>query len=193
MMQYIVGSDFNVIPERLENPVQVEGIDGGFVNLNPQCGPFPFGNVYMERLQDGSLRFVSELTDAFALAQIVPRGRPHFSLVHQALVDDAIASVCDTALTGEPYGETGRYIEMGVVAKFHREAFLRGTISTPRQMGTVFVDGFRCYWTCVPDEGHTVLQKGMFRVAVVGESRGEEIQVVSLEGQYFRRKAVRKI
>lgn len=146
----------------------------------------------MERLPDGSVRFVSDLTDAFAQSQIVPRGRPHFSLIHQALVDDAIASVSDTALTGEPYGKTGRYIEMGVVARFHREAFLAGTLSTPRQMGTVFVEGFRCYWTCVPVEGRDVLQKGVFRVAVIGVSRGDEIPVVSLEGEYFRRKAVNK-
>ncbi|MEK7124424.1 MAG: hypothetical protein AAB877_01940 [Patescibacteria group bacterium] len=162
-------------------------------NLNPQCGPFPFCNIYSEvNLRNGIARFQADLAPDFIQAQILPRGRPHFSLLHVALVDDAVAATSFSLATGEEYGRNSRYIEMGAMAGFHREAFMRGS-NIVRQFGTILVDGFRVYWQCQSrKENVSLIDQGIFQVSVVGLTPKQEVPVASIEGQYFRRKAIKR-
>ena len=190
MIEKIVSSGFCVSPVV---PSQPEIISGGekFVNLNPQCGPFPFGEIAVEQNLDENIAiFRAEISNDFAKAQIIPRGRPHFSLLHVALIDDAIASAGFSLITDQQYGTKYRYVELGVMACFHQEAFLTGSLqSKPR--GTIFVDAFRIYWQCLPCKKKSpLLQRGIFRVSVIGVVHDEEIPIISVEGEYFRRKGV---
>ncbi|MFH1225684.1 MAG: hypothetical protein V1684_00135 [bacterium] len=192
MIEKIISSGFRV--EKPIIPKQHAVIPEGtpFANLNPQCGAFPFGKILMSYSPaDKVAIFKAEISDAFNQAQIIPRGRPHLSLLHLALFDDAIASSAFTLITNEAYGLKYRYIEPGVVACFHQEAFLSGSLrSIPR--GTIFVDKFSVYWQCLPIKNHDLLQRGIFQVLVVGIKSGEEIPIASVEGMYFRRKGVIK-
>ena len=128
----------------------------------------------------------------FVKAQVLTRGRPHFSLIHVALVDDNIATHCFTADTGQTYGNEFRYVETGVGVCFHREAFIRGAIARPPR-GTVEVDGYTVSWELVPyREGVPLQRRGFFRVAVHGHRAddGDVIHVASWEGEFFRRRGV---
>ena len=186
-------SDLKVVVPELTRPMALPA-DVLLVNANPQCGPFPFENVMFEAdLAAGHAVFRADLSESFVEAQILPRGRPHFSLLHVALVDDAVAVSSLTGITGEEYGKHYRYIELGAAAGFHREAFIRGTM-TSRQFGTIFVDGFRVRWRCLPSGRRgSLLERGVFQVSVLGLNAGDEIPVVSVEGQYFRRRAVKNL
>ena len=177
------------VPELIRPVVMPAGVQ--LVNANPQCGPFPFENIMFEAdLENGHAVFQADLSERFVEAQILPRGRHHFSLLHVALVDDAVAVSSLTGITGEEYGRRYRYIELGAAAGFHREAFIRGTM-TSRQFGTIFVDGFRVRWRCLPSRKRgSLLDRGIFQVSVLGLDAGDEVPVVSVEGQYFRRHAV---
>ena len=78
-----------------------------------------------------------------------------------------------------------RYLELGVVVVFHREAFLTGSLGKlPRH--AIEVDGFRIYWECIADPGRSLLARGIFRVAVCGLIGAEEVPVASIEGRYLR-------
>jgi len=163
------------------------------VNANPQCGPFPFtaicSDIDLKKGLEG-VTVQADLSADFIKAQILPRGRPHFSLIHTALVDDAIAVTSLTGTTGMVYGETHRYIEMGVVVGFQREAFIRGS-NQRRQFGTIFVDGFRTRWRALPEKDNiSVLQRGRFQVSVYGLHGFDETLVACVEGKYMRRRAV---
>ncbi len=165
--------------------------DANFVNLNPQCGPFPFGSVLWQYDEgDQFACFEADLTQDFVDAQIMPRGRPHFSLLHVALVDDAIASSSFTLIAQQPYGHAYRYLELAAAANFHREAFIEGALhAVPR--GATYVDGFRIRWQCLPWRDHTPLvRRGVLQVSVIGVRETEEIPIASVECEYFLGKAV---
>ena len=190
MIEKIVSSGFCVSPI-IPNQPKIIPEGKKFVNLNPQCGPFPFGEIAVEHNLDENVAiFRAEISNDFAKAQIIPRGRPHFSLLHLALVDDAIASASFSLVTDQRYGAKYRYVELGVMACFHQEAFLTGSLRT-KPRGTIFVDTFRIYWQCLPcKKRSSLLQRGIFRISVIGVICNEEIPVVSVEGEYFRRKGV---
>jgi len=168
--------------------------DTQLVNANPHCGPFPFVDIIYElNLEDGHALFQAELSKEFIVAQILPRGRPHFSLLHVALVDDAVAVSSFTVATKRVYGERYRYVELGATAGFHREAFMKNSISS-HQFGTCIVDGFRVRWRCVQaKERIPLIQQGIFQVSILGLISGEEVPVASVEGHYLRRLAVTNI
>lgn len=160
------------------------------VNANPQCGPFPFDGIrYHFPSDNGPAVFEAQVSHAFVKAQMLPRGRPHFSLLHVALVDDAIAVATLTA-AGERYGEQHRYVELDVAVAFHKEAFVRGSIRQ-RQFGTIEVDSLVVRWQGLPLKDHiSVFQRGIFQVSVLGMVGDEEVPVASIEGRYIRRRGV---
>lgn len=163
-----------------------------FINPNPQCGSLPLTNLVMVyKPGEPYAAFRGDISPDFIKRMILPRGRPHFSLLHVALVDDNIGSVNFTAVTGEEYGRMYRVLESGTMVCFHREAFYRGSLKDlPR--GAIFVDGYVVYWQCLPYR-NSILQRGTFQVAVMGLVSGEEVPIVSIEGGYFKRKGVLNI
>lgn len=157
-----------------------------FMNLNPQCGSFPLQGIHFHYdPQANFAAFSATLTPSFIDAQIRPRGRPHFSLLHVALLDDAIASVGFTTVHEQPYGATHRYLELGAAVCFHHEAFIAGTLTAiPR--GAVEVEGFRTRWQCLPRrQPISIIHRGILQVSILGIRDQEEIQVASVECQYF--------
>lgn len=185
-----VVSNLRVSVPSLQNPILFDG-KVPLVNANPQCGAFPFWNIHSQvDTANGIARFQANLTPEFIRDQILPRGRPHFSLLHAALIDDAVAVSSFSIAQGEPYGVSSRYIELGVTVAFHREAFMEGSITTT-QFGTVLVQGFRVYWQCLPQKDNvSLIDRGIFQVSVVGLTQFDEVPVASIEGGYMRRRAV---
>ena len=160
-------------------------------NLNPACGPAPFSIAMATTwLPEPGAVFEARLQRAFIEAQFLSRGRPHFTMLHVALIDDAIAAAALTGVSGECYGKKQRMIEFGVGVAFHREVFPRGSLKyLPR--GTIEVDEFRVRWQILPYKDRiSVLNRGIFRISILGIVGGEEIPVASVEGAFMRRKAV---
>jgi len=59
---------------------------------------------------------------------------------------------------------------------------------------TIFVDGFRVYWECLPRKDRIpLLRRGIFRVSIQGIIDEDEIPIASLEGEYFLRRSVLNI
>ncbi|MFA6043208.1 MAG: hypothetical protein WC786_06010, partial [Patescibacteria group bacterium] len=115
------------------------------------------------------------------------------SLLHIALIDDAIASSSFQCIMGESYGERYRYLELGAIAGFHHEAFFRGSLSQV-PLGAIEVNGFLVRWQCMKRKPTSRLeQRGILQVAVLTESAGEEQQIASVEIEYFRRHGVLNI
>lgn len=160
------------------------------VNANPQCGPFPFSDIrFATTLDNGPMVFEARVSHDFIGAQVLPRGRPHLSLLHVALFDDGIAVATMTA-AGERYGETHRYIELDVAVAFHREAFVRGSVET-LQFGTIEVDSFLVRWQGLPlRQSIPVVQRGVFQVSILSLAGEEEVPLASVEGRYMRRRGV---
>lgn len=159
-------------------------------NLNPACGPSPFVRAMATswKAEQGGI-YEAALTLEFIRAQFLTRGRPHFTLVHVALIDDAVAAATLTGVSGEKYGERRRIIEMGVAVGFHREAFPKGSLRG-QPFGTVAVDGFRVRWQLLPHRDNVpILNRGVFQIAVLGLIGDEELPVASVEGMYMRRNA----
>lgn len=193
MIEKIVSSGFKTdVPIPINPLVSPRGKI--YTNLNPQCGPFPFNKIYYQYIPDDNFAlFNSRLTDDFIQAQIIPRGRPHFSLLHIALIDDAIASSSFTLAIEENYGKNYRYIEFGAVVGFHREAFIAGRLAK-NQLGTIFVDGFNIRWQCLPRKDNiSIAQRGVLQVSILGLKGNEEIPVASVECEYYKRKGVVQI
>jgi hypothetical protein len=162
-----------------------------FVNPNPQCGPWPFTDIQFEADFDaGHAVFCTDLSPEFIRAQILPRGRPHISLLHVAIADDAIAASSFQIVTQEPYGQRYRYLELGACAGFHQEAFFRNSIREA-PFGTLQVDGYRIRWQCLRRKPHmSLIQRGIVQVGVFGIIGNDEVQIVSVEVEYFRRRGV---
>lgn len=160
-------------------------------NLNPMCGPPPFVQATATSWEAApGVTYEAELTPEFIGAQFLTRGRPHFTLVHVALIDDAVAATTLTGVSGERYGEKRRVIEMGVAVGFHREAFPKGSLCG-KPFGTVAVDNFLVRWQLLPHKDNVpILNRGTFQIAVLGLVGDEEVPVASIEGMYMRRNAV---
>lgn len=193
MIEKVVSSGFKVDPPDMKEARQVLS-SLHIVNCNPQCGPLPLINLRTRfPKKENYAAFVGNIDPAFIKAQVLPRGRPHFGLLHLALIDDNIATASFAVATNDIYGQKYRYIELGVVVCFHKEVFVRGSLSTlPKS--TIFVDGFRVYWECLPRKDRIPLfRRGIFRVAIMGLVAEDEIPVASLEGEYFLRRSVLNI
>ncbi|MFA6909463.1 MAG: hypothetical protein WC289_06365 [Patescibacteria group bacterium] len=162
-----------------------------FANPNPQAGHFPFSQIEMDvDLNDQRAVFCADICPEFIATQILTRGRPHFSLIHVAFVDDAIASSSFQCVTDQKYGEQYRYLELGVIVGFQQEAFFCNSIrEIPR--GAIAVDGYRVRWQCLPRKnGSAIIQRGILQVGILGIVDTEEIQIASVEVEYFRRRGV---
>ncbi len=159
-------------------------------NLNPHIGPRPLTDIEMFYEPGYYGNFAANVSPEFVQLLIAPRPRSHFAGVHLLLVNDDIAAVSVCAALQEPYGEQGRYVELSAGMNFHREVFLRGTLKHSGR-GLVEVDSFRILWELTKlQERHDLRRRGIWRVEVQGLRQGEEIPVVSLEGEYFRQSPV---
>jgi hypothetical protein len=180
---------FRTHVEKPQNPHVIPGTIR-FANANPHCA-WPFRDILMDvDLAAGHAVFCSDLSPEFIQTQILPRGRPHFSLLHIALIDDAIASSSFQVVTDEKYGKRYRYLELGALAGFHKEAFYRGSV---RELpsGTIQVDGYRVRWQCLPRKAQSsLIQRGIVQVGIFGLIDTEEVQIASVEVEYFRRHGV---
>ena len=173
------------IPELVRVPLP----DLAIPNLNPQCGPRPLTDIRFHQEED-YINASAEVGMPFADAMIRPRGRPHWSLLHVALVDDDIAAATFAAVTHKMYGVTHRVVELNARIAFHREAFLRGCVMQPTR-GSVEVDSFRAEWEVIPHRSRgNIRQHGIWRVSFLGIRDEEPIRIASLEGSYLRMRAV---
>jgi len=160
-------------------------------NANPFCPlPFEHAKYYAEEQEYGN--FQADLSQSFIEATIIPRGRPHISLLHIALFDDNVATLSFPVLTGKTYGEEFRYLESSIAVCFHREVFFRGVLErVPR--GAVEVDRYSVAWELLPQNDHVpMLKRGIFRGICYGfnEQSGVIVKVASWEGGFFRRRGV---
>lgn len=186
MIEQVVNSLKIEIPEVYRKPIPT---DLPIINLNPQCGPMPLTSVEAYKEED-YFNFKAVISNEFIEAQIIPRGRPHFALLHVALIDDNLASLCFSLFTGEAYGQKYRYLERGVAASFKKEAFIRGALEkVPWQ--AIEVDGYEIKCELIKSSPRRSLDiRGIFRVVIIGLADKDKIDVACWEGEYFRRKGV---
>lgn len=159
-------------------------------NANPFC-PLPFENAryYFE---ESYSNFEAQLSKEFIMATIVPRGRPHISLLHIALFDDNVATLSFPAITGLTYGQEYRYLESSIAVCFNREVFYRGALKRVPP-GAIEVDRYSVEWELLPQSDRIpMLKRGIFRGVCYGHNilMGDKIRVASWEGGFFRRRGV---
>ena len=177
------------IPELNRQPISSDLV---IPNLNPQCGARPLERIKLY-YDNNYANAEAQLSADFLKAQMIPRGRPHFALLHMALIDDDLASASFCAITSQTYGKEYRYVELWAKVCFHREAFLRGHIRCSTK-GAIEVDTFKVLWELIKEKPHhNFHQRGIWRVSVIGVRSDEPIPIASLEGMYFRLPAVTKI
>ena len=171
-----------IIPKMKRQPISDDLV---IPNLNPQCGARPLEGIELFYDMD-YVNAKAMISEEFLEAQMMPRPRSHWALIHMALVNDDIASTSCGAITSQVYGEKYRYVELWAKVSFHREAFLKGYLRYPTR-GTVEVDTFQVLWELVKEKSHHNLhQRGLWRVSVIGIRDKEPIPISSLEGAYFR-------
>ena len=159
------------------------------VNANPQCGSLPLTDIKVF-FDDEYLNLKAQVSSEFIKAQIIPRGRPHFALLHLALIDDNLATLCFFLFTRQVYGQKYRYLERGVIASFKREAFVKGALKKI-PFGAIEVDGYEVRCELIKrKEKCSIEKRGIFRVSVLGLRQEDKIDVACWEGEYFRRRGV---
>ncbi len=171
--------DHNGVPYPVNAPV---------VNANPHSGPLPLVDLHGIWQEDYCV-MVGRLDLEYIRTQIDPRGRPHFALTDIALIDDNIATAMYPLFLGmDPYGSEYRYLERGICACFHQEAFTRGRmVNMPR--GTIEVDGYEIRFELLPHR-NSIVSRGTFRVSALGVTGDDFVPVASWVGEYFRRHGV---
>lgn len=159
-------------------------------NANPHR-TWPFADIFLDgSIDEQHLVLCSDITTEFITREILPCGRPHVGLMHIALINDAIATSSFEVVTAETYGTKYRYVELGAIAGNHREAFVRGSVTAPPS-GTIEVDGYRVRWQFMPQKSwQTITQRGIVQIGIFGLIESEEVQVASVEIEYFRRRGV---
>lgn len=159
-------------------------------NLNAHMCSRPLTNAESFYEAGEYFNAAADIAPEFLDQTMKPRGRPHLTLLHLALLDDDLAALSFAAIGAGVYGEEWRYVELWAEARFHREAFLRGCVRFPTRQA-IEVDSFRAYWELFPDKpARNLLHRGIWRLSVMGVRDEEPIRVASLRGQYCRLAAV---